>query len=42
MTFRLLTYNILHGGGDRVGAIAEVIKALRAGSGVAAGGHQSR
>ena len=27
MTFRLLTYNILHGGGDRVAAIAEVIKA---------------
>ena len=27
MTFRLLTYNIMHGGGDRIGAIAEVIKA---------------
>ena len=27
MTFRLLTYNILHGGGDRVEAIAEVINA---------------
>ncbi len=27
MTFRLLTYNIMHGGGDRVQAIAEVIKA---------------
>ena len=27
MTFRLLTYNILHGGGNRVQAIAEVIKA---------------
>ena len=26
MTFRLLTYNIMHGGGDRVGAIAEVIR----------------
>ena len=26
MTFRLLTYNIMHGGGDRVAAIAEVIK----------------
>ena len=27
MTFRLLTYNIMHGGGTRVQAIAEVIKA---------------
>jgi endonuclease/exonuclease/phosphatase family metal-dependent hydrolase len=26
MTFRLLTYNIMHGGGDRIAAIAEVIK----------------
>lgn len=26
MTFRLLTYNIMHGGGDRVAAIAEVIR----------------
>ena len=41
MTFRLLTYNIMHGGGDRVDAIAEVIKGLRAGSGVAAGSDQS-
>ena len=41
MTFRLLTYNILHGGGDRVAAIAEVIKGLRARPGVAPGGDQS-
>ncbi len=27
MTFRLLTYNIRHGGGDRIAAIAEVIRA---------------
>jgi len=27
MTFRLLTYNILHGGGERIDAIAEVINA---------------
>jgi endonuclease/exonuclease/phosphatase family metal-dependent hydrolase len=26
MTFRLLTYNIMHGGGNRVAAIAEVIR----------------
>jgi exodeoxyribonuclease III len=28
MTFRLLTYNILHGGGDRVDAIAQVINSV--------------